>query len=155
MLAAATAVAGLGFVLAVVLWPAGRGGPEPIAYGRDTCGHCRMHLARPGFAAKTRDPGGALATYDDLGCLLAGMASTRDETAEAWVEDHHTGELVPLRDAHLVRAERVRTPMGSGVVAFKDAATAETFAGAQGGQVVSLETLTRRSSGSGEAEATR
>src|SRR5262249_47991391 len=45
-------------------------GPEAIRYDRDTCAHCRMHFAAPGFAAERRDAGGALLKYDDIGCML-------------------------------------------------------------------------------------
>jgi copper chaperone NosL len=144
LLPAALALAFVGVVAGVVfLWPSQRTGPEPINYGRDVCGHCRMHISQPGFAGELRDARGTLTKYDDIGCMLRTMADLRHEAPEAWVEDHGGGGLVPLRSARLVRSERVETPMGYGIVAFKDGSAAETFSRAQGGEVLAVEDVLR------------
>jgi copper chaperone NosL len=127
-------------VAGVFLWPA-PSGPEPIAYGRDVCAHCRMHLGRPGFAGELRDTHGTLEKFDDVGCLLHALLTTHVETPEAWVEDHAGDGFVPLVSAYLVRSQRVGTPMGYGVVAFRTEAAARDFAAANQGDVVRLETL--------------
>jgi copper chaperone NosL len=142
----ALGIAGIGIVAAVVfLWPVTRTGSEPIVYGRDTCARCRMHLSQPGFAGELRDPAGTLHKYDDLGCLLEAMRASGVEpartSADAWVEDHASGRLIPLRDATLVRVAGTETPMGSGIVAFKGEPGARTFAAERGGTLVTLETL--------------
>jgi copper chaperone NosL len=126
----------------VLLWPTPEG-PEPIAYGRDVCAHCRMHLGRPGFAGELRGADGTLQKFDDVGCLLHALLAAHRETPEAWVEDHGDGGLIPLLTAHLVRAEAVDTPMGYGIVAFREEAAARTFADANHGGVVPLEALLR------------
>jgi copper chaperone NosL len=141
---AAAALGIAGFVVAVVfLWPGPSTGPEAIAYGRDACAHCRMHLARPGWAGELRDRSGRLTKYDDLGCLVRAMLEARAEIPEAWVEDHATGELVPLLAAHLVQGDAAATPMGSGLVAFRDEEFARAFADAGGGRPVRLEDVLR------------
>lgn len=128
----------------VLLWPSGRTtGPEPIVWGRDTCAHCRMHLSQPGFAAEMRDRNGVLHKYDDVGCLVTAIAKAHAEVPEAWVEDHAGGGFVPLLTAHLVRAPEVATPMGHGVVAFRDAAAAAAFAESHAGRVVTVEEMLR------------
>jgi copper chaperone NosL len=141
--AGATGAALAVFTIAVVLWPAQRSGPEPIAYGRDACAHCRMHLGSPGFAGELRDRRGVLTKYDDVGCLLRAMLESREEMPEAWVEDHDGGDLVPLLTAHLVRGVPGSTPMGSGIVAFRDQTAARAFVAAGGGTPVALEELVR------------
>jgi copper chaperone NosL len=127
---------------AVVFWPGGpAAGPEPIAWGRDTCARCRMHLSQPGFAGEIRDRAGVLHKYDDLGCLVGAIVTAHGEVPEAWVEDHAGGGFVPLLSAHLVRADAVRTPMGHGVVAFADESAARGFAARHGGRVAAFEDL--------------
>lgn len=134
----------LAIVLGVVfLWPAPRSGPEPIAYGRDTCAHCRMHLSQPGFAGELRDRDGVLTKYDDIGCLLRAMTRKHEEVPEAWVEDHGGGGLIPLVGAHLVRSAGVATPMGGGIVAFREEAVARAFAAEHGGDVAPIEDVLR------------
>jgi copper chaperone NosL len=129
----------IGFA-AVLLWkPGARTGPEPIRYDRDACDHCRMHFATRGFAAERRDAKGELRKYDDLGCML--IAASHEASGPAWVEDHAGAGFVPLLAATFVRGGDLRTPMNHGVVAFKDAAVAETFAAAHHARVVPLEEL--------------
>ncbi len=143
-LVAALGAVGTGVVLAVVfLWPGAPAGPEPIAWGRDTCAQCRMHLTEPGFAGELRDGRGRLTKYDDVGCLVRAMRGMREEMPGAWVEDHASGGFVPLLGAHLVRTGGGRTPMASGVVAFADEDAARRFVGAQGGEIVTLEDLVK------------
>lgn len=127
----------LGLLGAVVFWPVSRSGPEPIAYGRDACAACRMHLSQPGFAGEIRDAGGVLTKYDDIGCLLR-VLGTRPEPVTAWVEDHGDASLVPLLAAHLVRIGPGATPMGGGVIAFREERAARTFAAANAGEVIAL-----------------
>jgi mono/diheme cytochrome c family protein len=124
----------------IVFWPGGHSGPQPLAFGRDACARCRMHLARPGFGGELRDARGQLTTYDDVGCLLQSMWAMHEQT-EAWVEDHDDGHLVALTAATFVRSSRVETPMNYGVLAFASDGGARRFAGAQGGEVVTLEQL--------------
>jgi hypothetical protein len=131
----------LAIVAVVVLWPAPRTGPVAIAYGRDTCAHCRMHLTQPGFAGELRDARGVLTKYDDVGCMLRAMAALHSEVPEAWVEDHVTAELVPLLATTLVQLRPSDTPMGSGLVAFANADAAAAFARAHDGETVPLEAL--------------
>jgi copper chaperone NosL len=122
----------------VFLWPAPTG-PEPIDYGRDACASCRMHLARPGFAAELRDHDGVLTKYDDVGCLVHAILTGHREVPEAWVEDHASGELVPLLSAHLVGGDPATTPMGSGLVAFADEDAAREYARATAARIMSFE----------------
>ncbi len=142
-------VAGLALaVLAVIggvvfLWPTQRTGTEPINYGRDACAHCRMRISQPGFAGELRDRSGVLTKYDDIGCLLRAMLAMHREVPEAWVEDHDSGDLIPLLSATLVHAGGVETPMGYGIVAFRDGSTAKAFAESRHGEMTTLEDVLR------------
>ena len=143
-LVVASGIALLSIVAGVVFfWPSQRTGAEPITYGRDACAHCRMHISQPGFAAELRDTNGVLTKYDDIGCMLRAMVALHHEVPEVWVEDHDGGGFVPLLGASLVRAEHLETPMGYGIVAFKDATAAAAFARTQGGEVLALEDILR------------
>lgn len=127
----------------VFLWPSQREGFEPIAYGRDACAYCRMHISQPGFAAELRDRAGTLTKYDDIGCMLRAMVALHREVPEAWVEDHAGGGFVPLLSAKLVRAPDADTPMGYGIVAFKDEDVARAFAQTHAGELQRLEDILR------------
>ena len=129
----------------VFLYPVRATGPEPIAYGRDTCASCRMHVSQPGFAGEMRDPDGTLTKYDDVGCLIRAILAAHREVPDAWVEDHASGGFVPLLSAKLVRGDAASTPMGSGLVAFADESAARTYADAHGAHVMALEDVLRDS----------
>ncbi len=132
------------FFAALLLWPrAAREGPVLIAYGKDGCAHCRMIISERGLGGELRDGHGTLTKYDDVGCLLLSLWQRHEEVPEAWVEDHAGGGFVPLLAARFVRGGRVTTPMGYGVVAFRDEAAARTFAQEQQAQVATLEDLLR------------
>jgi len=132
----------LGIPLAIVLLAGGNAvGPEPIRFGRDSCDRCHMLIARGGFAGERRGKDDTLHKYDDVGCLLLALWAAHEETTQAWVEDHAGSGFVPLMEATLVRGGE--TPMGYGIVAFRDAGQGARFASQTGGQVSSLEELLR------------
>ena len=114
-------------------------GPEPIRYDRDTCAHCRMHFGARGYAAERRDERGNLHKYDDIGCML--VAASRGASGGTWVEDHEGSGFVPLLAATLVAGKDLGTPMGYGVVAFRERIAAEEFARSRGARLVTLEEL--------------
>jgi len=93
--------------------------PEPIAWDREACSHCHMHVGEPGFAAQAIDADGRVRNFDDPGCLLAWRAAraARGEPALARVWFHHATERVwlPLERVAFVRV--ARSPMGSGLAA--------------------------------------
>lgn len=142
LLAATAAV--VGAVAGIVfLWPAAPTGPEPMAYGRDTCAACRMLVSRPGFGGEMLDRDGMLTKYDDVGCLVRAILAAHRDVPGAWIEDHEGRGFVPLLAAHLVRADAAGTPMGSGLVAFEDAAAARAFAAAHDATVMRFEDVLR------------
>ncbi len=143
LFSAVAIVLGAGLAGVIFLWPAQHTGPEPMRYGREMCSHCRMHISGPGFGGEFRDGNGVLTKYDDIGCMLQAMIGLHREVPEAWVEDHGGGGFVPLLTAHLVRGEPSDTPMGSGLVAFRDTAAAQAYAQAHGAELVRLEDVVR------------
>lgn len=134
----------LGLPAAIILIGGGKAtGHEPIRFGRDSCDRCHMLIGRGGFAGERRAKDGSLHKYDDVGCLLLALWGAHEETTQAWVEDHAGSGFVPLIEATLVRTNGEPTPMGYGVVAFRDRQAAASFASLHGGAVMSLEELFR------------
>jgi copper chaperone NosL len=130
-----------GFLLVLFAWPKQEHGPEPIAYGRDSCAHCRMQISQRGFGAELRSQEGKLTKYDDIGCMLLAMSRAHREFQEIWVEDHLSGDLIHLMGATLVRGSDLGTPMGHDILAFKDPKDAERFVVSHKAEIVPLEIL--------------
>lgn len=110
--------------------------PPIVRVGVDACDRCRMIVSDERYAAARWLPDEvAFARYDDIGCLLADLASGRRRGGEGgeapggvWVHDHGTGQWIDARTAAYVRAENLETPMASGLAAFAETEAARAFA---------------------------
>jgi len=140
--AAGALLAVLAVAAAIIFaWPTASRGPEPIRYDRDQCAGCRMHLSQTGYAGELRDVEGRVTKYDDVGCLVRTLASAPNQYPGQWAEDHESGQLVALETCTFVRSSAEKTPMGYGVVAYRDAASALRAVAKTGGRTVSMKEL--------------
>jgi copper chaperone NosL len=104
------------------------------------CSQCNMMISEADrkFSAFLPNVSGmGPSSYNDIGCAVASRNSecaTRQMTfdSNAVVYDYVTEEAVLAEKAFFVLTSDVRTPMGYGVVAFKDKALAEKFAAEHG-----------------------
>lgn len=103
--------------------------PVPVAWDRETCGHCHMHVGEPRYAAQLVTEDGAVINFDDVGCALDYVAANRPRVHRLWF--HGEGDRwIAAADVAFLAAHS--TPMGSGLVAV-DAGTpgAKTLAEVQ------------------------
>lgn len=124
--------AGLGLVTlvgwAVCLAQRPPDGPEPVAWDREPCAHCRMHVGDPRFAAQLQTAAGETRNYDDPGCLLAELAERRREGVRAiWFRDSTSDRWIPAADVVFVPV--APTPMGYGLAAVPRGAGASGSGG--------------------------
>lgn len=113
----------LAFVGWFVLWSlaACRTEPEPIAVGEDYCGQCRMAIADPRFGGEVITAKGRVLKFDSISCLTGYLAETLEKPAQVLVSDFlHSGSLIPVEQAHFLRSEKIKGPMGPGLVASAD-----------------------------------
>ena len=97
--------------------------PEPVAWNRQACDHCRMLVGDPAFAAQLRDGSGQVRFFDDPGCLLAFAAERGLGLDSAWF--HHPTQERWIPGGAVGFAESPRpTPMGYGLVAVEREASA-------------------------------
>jgi hypothetical protein len=92
-------------------------GPVPVAWDREACAHCRMHVGEPGFAAQLQTKEGRVLNFDDPGCLLRYEAEAHPEVHAVYF--HHMSEdrWLPRERTAFVRADP--TPMGYGLGAVE------------------------------------
>ena len=45
-------------------------GAVPVVWDGEVCGHCKMHVGDPRFAAQLQTPDGDVLNFDDPGCLF-------------------------------------------------------------------------------------
>ena len=115
-------------------------GPPAIVVDRTACSHCRMFVSEPTYAAAYRVEAAEPRVFDDIACLVA---SLRGEALHAgssglrvWFQDGNGGGWIESGAPVLVRSAIFRTPMGGGVVAYRDAAAAARAVSTFQGQVV-------------------
>jgi len=124
-------------------------GPPEVRVGRDECVECGMLIAEVEFAsAFLVDDRGRRRhlIFDDIGCMIDVEGKLDDDTVllAGFVPDHGDGSWVDARRAHYLVADSdlLRTPMGTGMVAFRDSADADAAAAALGGTVMTHAALT-------------
>ncbi len=88
----------------------------------ESCRLCRMVVSDRRFAAQL----GAAEPlfFDDIGCMQNYLKKNAAPDATPYVADHRTREWVPAAEASYERCPSVETPMGSHLVAHRDAASA-------------------------------
>jgi copper chaperone NosL len=139
------------FLIALAVLAACTGGPttpEPakIRFGETTCTECGMIISQPKYASSFAyaESEGRFKSlpFDDIGDMLAYMRKHSDLIpVGAWVHDYISEEWIDAEGAYFVHSDAIRSPMGHGIAAFADRATAEQFAGEIGGQVLDWDHL--------------
>ncbi|MCC6552581.1 MAG: hypothetical protein IT372_06090 [Polyangiaceae bacterium] len=67
----ALAMATIAVLAAVILrWQELPQGVQPVAWEREVCARCRMHIGDPHFAAQLQTRDGRILNFDDPGCLI-------------------------------------------------------------------------------------
>ena len=108
----------------------------------DTCFYCKAPIADVTFAAEFVTSNGFVRKFDDFSCLVANAKRVGKKNVVAYYAiDSQTKKMFPIEDVQLVRSNRLRTPQGSGVVAFKDAATADQFTSQYQAEKIKLDDL--------------
>ena len=81
--------------------------------------------------------------FDDIGCMLAYAQAnnTSPEKARFWVMDFDSQGWVRGEEAHYIISPEIHTPMGHGIIAFKDPVKAKEFADKTKGEVTGFESL--------------
>lgn len=96
--------------------------PNPIAYGKDACDHCRMTISDQRFAAELVNKNGKAFKFDDIVCLrdyLDAVGQTTADFSLVLVDDFaNPGTLIDARQAHFYKLPTLKSPMRGDVGAF-------------------------------------
>ncbi|RPJ60887.1 MAG: hypothetical protein EHM23_08825 [Acidobacteria bacterium] len=111
---------------------------EPVEiYPEDVCKRCKMAISDKRFAGEILIDVGVARKFDDLGCLLKDLkAGPVSHEPAAFAVDFRKGEWVNVREAYYVKSPHISTPMGSGLIAFKNRSDAEQEAAKYGADVL-------------------
>ncbi|RDI95197.1 nitrous oxidase accessory protein nosl [Meiothermus sp. QL-1] len=109
--------------------------PRPLRVGVDACPYCNMTILDARYAAQMVTSTGRVYNYDDVGCLLdhvLGYGGPRATPRELYVADfaassRKEARFIPVNQALFLYNERIRTPMGVGLLAFSGPAALEAY----------------------------
>ncbi|MEM4408749.1 MAG: nitrous oxide reductase accessory protein NosL [Candidatus Caldarchaeum sp.] len=111
--------------------------PVTVYYGEDICDLCKMIISEEEFSAQAVLEGGGAAKFDDIGCAMHYLkVKPQVKVVAIFVRDYGTKEWIRGEGAYYVVTNKVKTPMGHGIVAFRERATAERLAGEKEGRVI-------------------
>lgn len=132
-----------GFTIVAVL-AACTSGPREIQYGSDSCAHCRMTITDPRFAAQLITEKGKIHLFDSVECLAAYANDAVSSDARRFVSDFdHPGSFIPLEQAHILKADRLRSPMGLNLAAFPATKDPTELAVHYGAELLTWEKVTK------------
>jgi copper chaperone NosL len=101
--------------------------PPEILYGQDVCDECNMIINEPKHAAAYVTAEGEARRFDDIGDMLAYNQRNQEDVHQFWVHDYNTEAWVKADEAFFVVSSGQPTPMGWGILAFADQASADAF----------------------------
>lgn len=110
-------------------------GPPEIVVDRTACSHCTMLVSERRYAAAYQAPGSEAKVFDDIACLLQAAQKESTSGLRYWFHDGTDGKWIDGDPVFVVSPE-FRTPMGGGILAYRDGAAAEQAAGKYNGRVV-------------------
>lgn len=117
-------------------------GPHEIYYGEDICERCKMIISEEEFSSQYVLQYGEARKFDDLGCMLNYISHgepgerERGEIKTYYVKDYSSGEWIDGRSAYYIWSESITTPMGYGIVAFKDQSSVKGFTKSENTQML-------------------
>lgn len=115
-------------------------GPGQVHWGEEACAHCQMAISDERYAAQAVDSRGRMWKFDSVECMAAFLGDAGLGAHTAWIADGRTA-WIPADQASIVRSEQIRSPMGGGLAAFRDADMARAAAREVGGTIVEWQTV--------------
>jgi copper chaperone NosL len=132
------------------LWLTGCAAPkfEPVEIeAEDMCAFCKMAISEKQYAAEFLNRDGDVFKFDDIGCMANYIEEkkARDTVAVFYAVDFDSKMWLKAEEADFIISPNFHTPMGGGIVAFKDGLRAGAAATAnQGRQISFAEALVGR-----------
>lgn len=85
-------------------------GPQPVAWDKEPCAHCHMHVSEPPFASHLILTDGRVLHFDDPGCLFRYVVANEPAVHQSWFRDHTQARWLSGESARFVTVPM--SPMG-------------------------------------------
>jgi len=110
-------------LLILFMFACSAGEIKPVAIeDGDMCSFCKMAISQKQFAAEIITEDERVLKFDDIGCMvhLRQNAGPDLKASAIFVTDHETRQWLTAEKAYFSRSSTIKTPMGSGILAFAD-----------------------------------
>ena len=97
------------------------------------CEECSMIINEARYAASYVLPDGTVRRFDGIGEMLAYDSKHHEDVHVYWVHDLNSEEWIMAEGASFVLNSSAKTPMGWGLLAFADKASADAYMADVGG----------------------
>lgn len=98
--------------------------PKPVKLGIDQCDYCKMTIGDARFPAEIVTQKGKVFLYDDIHCVLGILKEKpemKNEIKAIYFADYTSPHsFIDAVNAHLVKSEDFRSPMGGNIAAFEN-----------------------------------
>lgn len=110
------------FIILLIQFAGCGSDPEPIQYGKDNCTYCMMLISDSKYGAELITQKGKIFKYDSIECLAAYSHKINpDEINSMWVVNFsRPNDLIKVDDSHFLLSEKLRSPMGLYLSAYKE-----------------------------------
>lgn len=112
--------------------------PKEINYGNDHCLYCDMTVVDKKHASQYVTKKGRAYMFDAVECLVMKMNQEKNEKLLAFIlvaDFEEPGSLVDARIATFLVSEKIKSPMGANLSAFKSKKTALKIQQEYGGKL--------------------
>jgi copper chaperone NosL len=107
--------------------------PQPIAYGKDACTHCKMTIMDKRFASEIVTAKGKIFKFDAAECMAGFLKENPEivsnEKSTFLVDDFsHPGQFVDAKKSWYLTDNSLSSPMGANLAAFSSEDSAKAMA---------------------------
>jgi copper chaperone NosL len=107
-------------LLAIGFANCGEARPERLQVGEVKCSHCSMSIVDLRFHTQLITNKGKRFHFDAIECMDQFQKQKNLEIKEVWVTNYlNTNEIISKDKAIIIHSEKIHSPMGAGLAAFK------------------------------------
>ncbi len=109
-------------VLSITFISCNNTSPQPVKLNVDNCDYCKMTIADGKFATELITQKGRIYKFDDLSCMIGFSKENKNIQNPLYFISDFSGEhtFININNAHLVKSEEFRSPMGGNIAAFEN-----------------------------------
>ncbi len=116
-------------------------GPQPIEYGADACGFCRMTISDARYGSEVVTKKGRVYKYDSIECLASALVAESEfsgtDVEGVYVTDFlNPNTLIDAATAVYLQSDGLPSPMGLNLTAFASSDGAANLQKERGGSVM-------------------